>query len=43
MLEKDNTLKHNHGKISMKVPSIIYTDTERLLEKTNIRHNNPEK
>ena len=27
----------------MKVPFIIYADTESLLEKVNICHNNPEK
>lgn len=44
MLEKDNnTLKHNHREESMKIPSIIYADTECLLKKTNTRHNDPEK
>ena len=44
MPEKDNKiLKQNHGEKSMKVPFIIYADVESLLEKMNIRHNNPEK
>ena len=44
MPKKDNkTLKYNHGKKSMKVPFIIYTDLDSLLEKMNTCHNNPKK
>ena len=44
MPEKDNkTLKYNHGEKSMKVPFIICTDIESLLEKMSTCHNNPEK
>ena len=44
MSEKDNKiLKYNHGEKSMKVPFIIYTDLESLLEKINTCHNNSEK
>ena len=44
MLKEDNKiLKCNHGEKSMKVPFIIYTDLESLLEKTNTCHNDPKK
>ena len=44
MPEEDNKiLKYNQGEKSMKVPFIIYTDLESLLEKMNTCHNNPEK
>ena len=36
-------LKYNQGEKSIKVPVIIYTDLESLLEKMNTYHNNPEK
>ena len=39
----ENHLKENHGEKSMKVPLIIYTDLEPLLEKTNTCHNHPKK
>ena len=44
MPEEDNKiLKYNQGDKSMKVPFIIYTDLESLLEKMNTCHNNSEK
>ena len=44
MLEKYNKiLKYNEGEKSMKSPFIVYADLERLLEKRNTCHNNPEK
>ena len=36
-------LKYNHGEKSMKIPFVIYTDLESLLERTDTCHNNPEK
>ena len=43
-MPKDNKiLKYNRGEKSMKVPFIIYTDLEPLLEKMSTCHNNPEK
>ena len=43
MPKEDNKIsKYIHGKKSMKVPFIIYTDMESLLEKIST-HNNPEK
>ena len=42
MLRKDNNIiKYNHGEKSMKVPFIIYTDLECLLEKMSTCINNP--
>ena len=41
--EYNKILKYNHGKKSMKVSFIIYTDLECLLKKTSTYHNNPEK
>ena len=42
MPRKDNKiLKYNHGEKSMKVPFLIYTDLECLLEIISICHNNP--
>ena len=41
--EDNKILKHNHGEKSMKVPFIIYTDLDSLLEKMNTCHNNPKK
>ena len=41
--KNDEILKNNNGEKSRKVPFIIYTDFESLLEKTNICYNNPEK
>ena len=44
MPEKDNKiLKYNHGEKFMKVPFIIYADSESLLEKMGTCHNNPKK
>ena len=44
MPEEDNKiLKYNQGEKSMKVPFIIYTDLDCLLEKRNTCHNNLEK
>ena len=44
MPEEDNKiLRYNQGEKSMKVPFIIYSDLECLLEKMNTCHNNPEK
>ena len=44
MPEKDeNVSKHNHGEEYMKVPLVIYVDTESLLGKIDTCHNNPEK
>ena len=44
ILKKDNKiLKYNHGEKSMKVPFIIYADSESLLEKLNTCHDNPKK
>ena len=44
MPKKDNKkLKYNYGQKTMKVPFIICTDLESLLEKINTCHNNPKK
>lgn len=44
MLEKDNkTLNYDHGKKPIKVPFIIYRDTESLLDKINTCHSKAEK
>ena len=37
----NNTIKYNHGEKSMKLPFVIYTDLERLLEKMSTCINNP--
>ena len=39
----NNTLKYNYGDKSMKVPFVIYANTEFLLEKIHTCYNNPEK
>ena len=39
--EDTEILKCNHGEKSMKVPFIIYTDLESLLEKISTCRNNP--
>ena len=36
-------LEYNHGEKSLKIPFIICTDMESLLEKIDTSHNNPEK
>ena len=41
--EDNKILKYNHGEKSMRVPFIIYTDLECLLEKMHSCQNNPEK
>ena len=41
MPRKDNNIKYNHGEKSMKVPFIIYSDLECLLEKMSTCINNP--
>ena len=41
--EDNKLLKYNHGEKSMKVPFIIYSGLESLLEKMNVCHNNPKK
>ena len=41
--EDNKILKYNHREKSMKVPFIIYTDLESLLEKISTCHNNPKK
>ena len=44
MPRKDNKiLKYNHGEKSMKVPFLIYTDLECLLEIISTYHNNLKK
>ena len=44
MLEKDNEILNcDHGKKPIKVPFIIYADTEPLLDKINMCHSNAEK
>ena len=40
--EDTKILKYNQGEKSMKVPFIIYSDLECLLQKMNTCHNNPE-
>ena len=44
MPTKDNNIiKYNHGEKSMKLPFVIYTDLEFLLEKMSTCQNNPNK
>ena len=44
MLEEcKNMSKYNHGEKSVKIPFVIYVDTESLLEKIDTCHNNSEK
>ena len=40
--EDNNTLKHNHGEKSLKVPWVIYADFEYLPIKQQSCQNNPE-
>ena len=42
-MSKNNTLIYKYGGKSMKVPFFIYADTEPLLEKIDISHNNLQK
>ena len=37
-----NTIKYNHGEKSIKLPFVVYTDLESLLEKVSTCYNNPE-
>ena len=39
----NNIIKYNHGEKSMKLPFLIYTDLECLLEKISTCQNNPNK
>ena len=41
--ENNKIPKYNHGEKYIKVPHIIYTNLESLLEKMNSCHNNPKK
>ena len=41
--EDNKFLKYNHGEKYMKVPFIIYSGLESLLEKMSTCHNNPKK
>ena len=41
--KNNNIIKHNHGEKSMKLPFVIYTDLECLLEKMSTCINNPNK
>ena len=43
MPKREIILKYNHRGKSVKIPFIIYTDIESLLEKIGTCHNNPEK
>ena len=38
----NNTIKHNHGEKSIKLPFVVYADLECLLEKMSTCYNNPE-
>ena len=42
-IKGNNTIKYNHGEKSMKLPFVIYTDLECLLEKMSTCQNNPNK
>ena len=42
-IKSNNTIKYNHGEKSMKLPFVIYTDLECLLEKMSTCQNNPNK
>ena len=37
----NNTIKYNHGEKSIKLPFVVYTDLECLLEKMSTCYNNP--
>ena len=41
--KNNNIIKYNHGEKSMKLPFVIYTDLECLLEKMSTCINNPNK
>ena len=41
--EINNVLKYNHGEKSMKLPFVIYTDSESLLEQIDTCHSNPKR
>ena len=38
----NNTIKYNHGEKSIKLPFVVYSDLECLLEKMSTCYNNPE-
>ena len=40
MPKEESILKYNHGEKSMKIPFIIYADTESFLKKIDTCHNN---
>ena len=40
--KENNTIKYNHGEKSIKLPFVVYTDLESLLEKMSTCYNNPE-
>ena len=40
--EDNNTIKHNNGEKSIKLPLVVYADLEYLLEKMSTCYNNPE-
>ena len=42
-IKGNNTIKHNHGEKSIKMPFTIYADLECLLEKMSACQNNPNK
>ena len=42
-IKGNNTIKHNHGEKSIKVPLTIYADLECLLEKMSTGQNDPNK
>ena len=42
-IKGNNTIKYNHGEKSLKIPFIIYTDLECLLEKMSTCQNDPNK
>ena len=42
-IKGNNTIKHNHGEKSIKMPFTIYVDLECLLEKMSTCQNNPNK
>ena len=42
-IKGNNTIKHNHGEKSIKMPFTIYADLECLLEKMSTCQNDPNK
>ena len=43
VIKGNNTIKYNHREKSLKIPFIIYTDLECLLEKMSTCQNDPNK